>query len=95
MKRLGFIAAVAAVVLVLGLQQDVCAAPTTPNSAETYKDLKLFGDVFNLARSDFVDPVKDETLIEGALNGMLTSLDPHSNYLNVKNFDDMKVQTRG
>ncbi|HVC51995.1 MAG TPA: S41 family peptidase [Stellaceae bacterium] len=95
MKRVGFIAAVAATVLVFGLQQDVGAAPATPNSAETYKDLKLFGDVFNLARSDFVEPVKDETLIEGAINGMLTSLDPHSNYLNAKNFDDMKVQTRG
>jgi carboxyl-terminal processing protease len=95
MKRLGFIAAAAATVLVFGLQQDVGAASAIPNSADTYKDLKLFGDVFNLARSDFVEPVKDETLIEGAINGMLTSLDPHSNYLNAKNFDDMKVQTRG
>jgi carboxyl-terminal processing protease len=46
-------------------------------------------------RADYVDDVSDETLIEGAINGMLTALDPHSNYLNAKNFNDMKVQTRG
>ncbi len=45
--------------------------------------------------ADYVDKVTDETLVEGAINGMLTSLDPHSNYLNAKNFNDMKVQTRG
>src|SRR6185503_15919683 len=44
---------------------------------------------------DYVDDVTDDTLVEGAINGMLTSLDPHSNYLNSKNFNDMKVQTRG
>ena len=51
--------------------------------------------MFELVRSDYVDDVTDETLVEGAINGMLTSLDPHSNYLNSKNFNDMKVQTRG
>ncbi|HEX5317637.1 MAG TPA: S41 family peptidase [Stellaceae bacterium] len=71
------------------------ATNTHPNTAETYKQINLFGDVFELARSNFVDQVGDDTLIEGAINGMLTSLDPHSNYLNAKNFDDMKVQTRG
>src|SRR5919205_780913 len=65
------------------------------NNAETYKQLNLFGDVFELVRSEYVDEVKDDTLVEGAINGMLTSLDPHSNYLNAKNFTDMKVQTRG
>src|SRR5207237_4486496 len=51
--------------------------------------------VFELVREDYVDEVSDETLVEGAINGMLTALDPHSNYLNSKNFTDMKVQTRG
>ena len=55
----------------------------------------MFGDVFELVRADYVDDVNDDTLVEGAINGMLTSLDPHSNYLNAKNFNDMKVQTRG
>src|SRR5580700_3513536 len=93
MKRLGLTAALAGVLLILPLRQDVDAA--TGNTAETYKELNLFGDVFEKVRSNYVDDVADDTLIEGAINGMLTSLDPHSNYLNAKNFSDMKVQTRG
>ena len=93
MKRLGLIAALAGALLILPLRQDVGAAST--NTAETYKELNVFGDVFEKVRSDYVDEVTDDTLIEGAINGMLTSLDPHSNYLNAKNFSDMKVQTRG
>jgi carboxyl-terminal processing protease len=97
MKRLGLIAAAAGAVFLFTLHQDVDAAQAASqaNNAETYKELKLFGDVFELVRSDYVEPVGDETLVEGAINGMLTSLDPHSNYLNAKNFNDMKVQTRG
>src|SRR6202046_1207608 len=97
MKRLGLIAALAAALLILPMRQDGGAASTaaTTNTAETYKELNLFGDVFEKVRSDYVDEVSDDTLIEGAINGMLTSLDPHSNYLNTKNFNDMKVQTRG
>src|SRR5580704_1298173 len=93
MKRLGLIAALAGALLVLPLRQDVGAAST--NTAETYKELNLFGDVFEKVRTDYVDEVTDDTLVEGAINGMLTALDPHSNYLNAKNFSDMKVQTRG
>src|SRR5260370_31277694 len=93
MKRLGLIAASAGAVFLLTLPQDVGAASS--NTADTYKQLNLFGDVFELVRSDYVDEVSDETLVEGAINGMLTALDPHSNYLNAKNFNDMKVQTRG
>src|ERR1700751_705753 len=94
MKRLGLIAATAATVFVLTVHQDVGAATQT-NSAETYKQLGLFGEVFDQVRKNYVDDVSNETLVEGAINGMLTSLDPHSNYLNAKNFTDMKVQTRG
>jgi carboxyl-terminal processing protease len=93
MKRLGLIAALAGALFVLPLRQDVDAA--TGNTAETYKELNLFGDVFEKVRSNYVDDVADDALIEGAINGMLTALDPHSNYLNAKNFSDMKVQTRG
>jgi len=98
MKRSGLIAAVAATLIMLGLHQDVGAAPqsaATANTAETYKQLNLFGDVFEIVRNDYADDVKDDQLVEGAINGMLTALDPHSNYLNSKNFNDMKVQTRG
>jgi len=95
MKRSGLIAAVAATLIVFGLHQDAGGASSSANTAETYKQLNLFGDVFELVRNDYVDEVKDDTLVEGAINGMLTALDPHSNYLNSKNFNDMKVQTRG
>ena len=71
----------------------------TPVSAaerkETYKLLDLFGEVLEKVRSEYVEPVNDEELIEAALNGMLTSLDPHSGYLNPKNSKDMDIQTRG
>jgi carboxyl-terminal processing protease len=63
--------------------------------AETYQLLNLFADVFERVRADYVDPISDRELIENALNGMLTGLDPHSNYMNAKSFRDMQVQTRG
>ncbi len=65
------------------------------NTSETYRQLNLFGDIFERVRSDYVKEVSDEKLVEFAINGMLTSLDPHSSYLNAKNFRDMQVQTRG
>jgi carboxyl-terminal processing protease len=95
MKRSGLIAAAAATLFVFALHQDVGAASSSSNTQDTYKQLNLFGDVFELVRNGYVDEVKVDTLVEGAINGMLTALDPHSNYLNAKNFTDMKVQTRG
>ncbi|HEY1720804.1 MAG TPA: S41 family peptidase [Magnetospirillaceae bacterium] len=65
------------------------------NTDETYRLMKLFGDVFERVRSEYVEPVSDQELIEAAMNGMLTSLDPHSNYLNAKSFRDMQVTTKG
>jgi carboxyl-terminal processing protease len=94
MRRLGLIAAAAAVLLVFTPTPDF-GASTTQNTADTYKQLTLFGDVIEQVRKGYVDDVSDDTLVEGAINGMLTALDPHSNYLNSKNFNDMKVQTRG
>ena len=64
-------------------------------TSETYRQLNLFGEVFERVRADYVEGVSDEQLVEAAINGMLTSLDPHSSYLNAKNFRDMQVQTRG
>ena len=93
MKRSGIFAAVVATLVLLSPRQDVGAA--TSNSTETYKQLNLFGEVFERVRAEYVDDVSDDSLVESAINGMLTSLDPHSNYLNTKNFNDMKVQTRG
>jgi carboxyl-terminal processing protease len=93
MKRSGLIAASIATLVLFALRQDVGAAAS--NSTETYKQLNLFGEVFERVRAEYVDDVSDDSLVESAINGMLTSLDPHSNYLNPKNFNDMKVQTRG
>jgi carboxyl-terminal processing protease len=67
---------------------------TAPNS-DIYKQLDLFGDVLERVRNDYVEKPDDAQLIDSAINGMLASLDPHSSYLNPKNFKDMQVQTRG
>ncbi|GLS17501.1 peptidase S41 [Labrys miyagiensis] len=62
---------------------------------DTYKQLNLFGDVFERVRSDYVEQPDDSKLVEAAINGMLTSLDPHSSYMDAKSFQDMQVQTKG
>jgi carboxyl-terminal processing protease len=64
-------------------------------SAETYRQLSLFGDVFEKVRTDYVEKPEEGKLIESAINGMLTSLDPHSSFMDAKSFRDMQVQTRG
>jgi carboxyl-terminal processing protease len=73
------------------------AAASMPQagSSDTFRQLKLFGDVFERVRAEYVEEVSDETLIESAINGMLTSLDPHSGYLDAKKYRDMQVQTKG
>src|SRR5450756_1140011 len=64
-------------------------------TSDTYRQLNLFGDVFERVRSDYVEKPDDSKLIESAINGMLTGLDPHSSYMDPKSFRDMQVQTRG
>jgi carboxyl-terminal processing protease len=64
-------------------------------AADTYRQLNLFGDIFERVRSHYVEKPDDSKLIEGAVNGMLGGLDPHSSYLDPKNFRDMQIQTRG
>jgi len=71
------------------------AADADNSPIETYRLLDLFGDVFERVKSEYVEPVKDRDLVENAINGMLTGLDPHSSYMNAKAFRDMQVQTRG
>ncbi|HXZ68736.1 MAG TPA: PDZ domain-containing protein, partial [Alphaproteobacteria bacterium] len=78
---------------VFGLQ---AFAPTAQAvGADTYRELNLFGDVFERVRSDYVEPVEDSKLIDSAINGMLTSLDPHSSYMDAETYKEMQVQTRG
>jgi carboxyl-terminal processing protease len=64
-------------------------------AADTYRQLNLFGDVFERVRADYVEKPDDGKLVENAINGMLTGLDPHSSYMDAKSFRDMQVQTRG
>ena len=80
---------------VVGLKQGVLDTPAYANEANTYQQLNLFGDVFERVRADYVEPTDDAKLVENAINGMLTSLDPHSSYMTPKTFRDMQVQTRG
>ena len=69
------------------------AAPST--TSDTYKALNLFGDVFEQVRANYVEPVEDKKLIEYALNGMLSSLDPHSGYMNEDEAKSMTIQNKG
>ena len=64
-------------------------------SSETYRQLNLFGDVFEKIRTDYVEKPEDAKLIESAISGMLSGLDPHSSYMDPKSFKDMQVQTKG
>ncbi len=64
-------------------------------ASDTYRELNLFGDVFERVRADYVEKPDDSQLVESAINGMLAGLDPHSSYMDPKSFRDMQVQTRG
>src|SRR5215208_5354834 len=91
-KSLISVVGAGAVVLVVWV---AAAAMPQAGSSDTFRQLKLFGDVFERVRAEYVEEVSDETLIESAINGMLTSLDPHSGYLDAKKYRDMQVQTKG
>ena len=86
-----FVAAVACILV----SSPGATAETEKNNADTYRLLNLFGDVFERVRADYVEESTDESLIEAAITGMLSSLDPHSSYLNAKRFREMQVQTKG
>src|SRR5262249_61660436 len=64
-------------------------------SADTYRQLNLFGDIFERVRSHYVEKPDDGKLVESAISGMLNGLDPHSSYMDPKGFRDMQVQTHG
>ena len=71
------------------------AGTASAAASDTYRNLNLFGDVFEKIRSDYVEKPDEQKLVEAAINGMLGSLDPHSSYMDAKSFRDMQVQTRG
>jgi carboxyl-terminal processing protease len=89
-------AALGAGLVVFATRSPVFSEATARAAAsDTYRNLNLFGDVFEKIRSDYVERPDEQKLIESAINGMLTSLDPHSSYMDAKSFRDMQVQTRG
>ncbi|MES2913904.1 MAG: S41 family peptidase [Pseudomonadota bacterium] len=85
---------VAGVVATTQIAGPLVAQETVPDSS-LYEQLDLFGDIFERVRAQYVEEVPTEELVTAAINGMLTSLDPHSSYLSAKDFEDMQVQTRG
>jgi carboxyl-terminal processing protease len=98
-----------ALLVAASLHTPLYAQDSTPESAKealqeasngelderTFEFLNLFGDVFERVRQDYVEKTDDGELIENAINGMLTSLDPHSSYLTKKHFKEMQIQTKG
>ena len=90
-------AAAGAALMLLAVQPRVIlvGASAKAAAADTYRQLNLFGDVFERVRADYVEKPDDGKLIETAINGMLAGLDPHSSYMDFKSFRDMQVQTRG
>src|SRR5205814_6596036 len=106
MMRIGIAAATAATLVWLLVPGDTAQGQAQAPAAqsqqspqqqkqEIYRELDLFGQVLERIRSDYVEEANDQQLIEAAINGMLSSLDPHSSYLNSKNFRDLQTQMRG
>ncbi|MBU6299106.1 MAG: S41 family peptidase [Alphaproteobacteria bacterium] len=93
MKRLAFVA----LGVVIGVAVAAGFLPTAQgaNNFSAYKQLDLFSEAFERVRANYVRPVKDSELIDGAIQGMVSSLDPHSSYMDAKNFADMQIQTKG
>jgi carboxyl-terminal processing protease len=72
------------------------APPAAPEvTQDTYKQLNLFSEIFDLVRRDYVRPVTDKKLVESAVSGMLTALDPHSAYMDAEEFKNLQIETRG
>src|ERR1700732_757423 len=92
---LGAAAGVAATLVAIQPRMLLEGARAQAAAADTYRQLSLFGDVFERVRADYVEKPDDGKLIESAINGMLAGLDPHSSYMDTKSFRDMQVQTRG
>jgi carboxyl-terminal processing protease len=93
---LGAAAGTCLTLLVTGPQGgQLIAAAKASASSETYSQLNLFGSVFERIRSGYVEKPDDARLVEGAINGMITALDPHSRYMNEKAWRDMQETTHG
>jgi carboxyl-terminal processing protease len=92
-----FGATAGAAIALLATQSPVLFAATNAmaGAEDIYRQLNLFGDVFERVRADYVEKPDDNKLIESAINGMVSGLDPHSSYMDAKSFRDMQVETTG
>ena len=95
LTRIASTAALLAFLAAPAFAQDKADPKAMTDKSELYQQLNLFGDVLERIRRDYVEPADEKLLIENAINGMLSSLDPHSSYMNPKTYKDMQVQTRG
>ncbi|MDA3887821.1 MAG: S41 family peptidase [Allgaiera sp.] len=86
---------IAGAVLATQLAGPLLAETAQKSQSSVYQQLDLFGDIFERIRSQYVEPVNSQKLIEAAINGMLSSLDPHSSYMDPKQWHAMQVQTKG
>jgi carboxyl-terminal processing protease len=93
--RLWHVAIFCATLFVAGLVIPTLTTAQSSSREDTYRQLGLFGDIFQRVRESYVDEIEDRELIEAAITGMLTSLDPHSTFLNTENFSEMQEQTKG
>jgi len=92
---LGALAGVLATLMITQPRALLAGSAARAAVSDTYRELNLFGDVFERVRADYVERPDDSKLVESAINGMLAGLDPHSSYMDPKSFRDMQVQTRG
>ncbi|MEI9996357.1 MAG: S41 family peptidase [Rhizomicrobium sp.] len=93
MKRFAYagLGVVSGFIVALG----VLPAAHGAGDASIYRPLNLFGDAFERVRANYVRPVDENELIDAAIQGMVSSLDPHSSYMDAKAFADMQIQTKG
>ena len=95
LKRFWLVPFIAAAIVIQPLEAKETSAATKDEDVNSYELLNLFGEVMERAKANYVEEVSDKQLIEAAINGMLTSLDPHSSYLDEKDFKYMNEQTSG
>ena len=93
--RLWHVALFCATLFAAGMFIPTLTTAQSSTKEDTYRQLGLFGDIFQRVRESYVDEIDDRDLIEAAITGMLTSLDPHSSFLNTENFSEMQEQTKG
>ena len=93
--RLWHVALFCATLFAAGMFIPTLTTAQSSAKEDTYRQLGLFGDIFQRVRESYVDEIDDRDLIEAAITGMLTSLDPHSSFLDTENFSEMQEQTKG